>query len=385
MTEPELDVVMTAYNAAKHLPDALRSLQSQTAGDYRLIIVDDGSTDDTPRILAEAAARDPRITVISQPNLGIVAAANRGLAACSAAYVARHDADDLSDPGRFRDQLQFLRAHPECIAVAAAARHIDEQGRALGTRTRLRDPRVARADFVPAREPYLLHPFLMLRREALESVGGYRPLHSSEDSDLFWRLRQAGTLHNMPEVLGSYRLHPDSISNKSVENGRRLAFCSQVAALSAQRRDRQAPDLLLAPSLVQQVDRAHSLGELMALIEPQLAPGERGWLRLALAMKLIELCFYRSYEPSGADIRFLRDAWHDHAGRLTPDNLAIATESLTGTAVRLLLKGRIRDGLLIAGVRRAPVVILRLVFRIGLPERWRDRIKARSGRASRPA
>ncbi len=382
---PVIDVVMTAFNAARFLPDTLVSIQTQTIRNIRIIIVDDGSTDGTSGILAKAADDDPRIQVLTQPNGGIVAATNAGLALSSAPFIARHDADDLSDPDRLERQLRYLEANPDCVAVAAAARHVDEFGRALGTRTLLRAPATADAFMIPAREPYLLHPFLMVRTEALHRVGSYRPLLASEDSDLFWRLVGVGRLHNMDDVLGSYRMHPASISSRSTAHGRQMAFCGQMAAISAQRRAEGRADLVLDQAMCDEVRQAQTLPALQAIGDRQLDRRERDWLSLAMSVKLIELCFYRPYEPTITDCRFIRDRLRRHGGLMEAVNAQIVRESLVGTAVRLLLKRMVWQAVLLSWPRLVPVVVLRLLFRVGLPHRLRQRIKRLTGRINEAA
>ncbi len=382
MTAPIIDIVMTAYNAAWSLPDTLASIAAQTVRDIRLIVVDDGSTDKTPLILARAAAADPRILVLTQPNGGIVAAANAGLALCTAPFIARHDADDLSDPDRLERQLRYLEAHPDCVAVAAAARHVDEAGRDLGTRTRLLHASNANQAMIPAREPYLLHPFLMMRAHALRDVGLYRPLLVAEDSDLYWRLREVGRLHNMDDVLGSYRMHAASISSRSIVHGRQTAFCSQMAAISAQRRAKNCGDLVFGRATFDEVRRTETLTELQAIGARHLDAAEQDWLSLAMSMKLVELCFYRPYEPTPADCRFIRDALRRHGGLMTTENAAIVRKSLIGTTVRLALKRMIREALLLSWPGLVPAVVLRMLFRIGLPNVLRQRIKRMTGRVS---
>ncbi len=382
MTAPIIDIVMTAYNAAWSLPDSLASIAAQTVRDIRLIVVDDGSTDETPLILARAAAADPRILVLTQPNGGIVAAANAGLACCTAPFIARHDADDLSDPDRLERQLRYLEANADCVAVAAAARHIDEAGQDLGTRTRLLHASNADEGMIPAREPYLLHPFLMMRTQALRDVGPYRPLLVAEDSDLYWRLRKVGRLHNMEDVLGSYRMHAASISSRSIVHGRQAAFCSQMAAISAQRKAKNRIDLIFDRTTFDEVRRIETLAGLRETGARQLDAAEEDWLSLAMSMKLVELCFYRPYELTTADCRFIRDALRRHGGLMTAENAAIVHEFLIGTAVRLALKRMIRQALLLSWPRLVPVVALRMLFRIGLPNGLRQRIKRMTGRVS---
>ncbi|NVN11283.1 glycosyltransferase family 2 protein, partial [Nguyenibacter vanlangensis] len=104
MSEPIVDILMPAYNAEATIRQAVDSLRNQTRSDIRIVVVDDGSRDGTGRILAELAAEDPRVVVVTQPNGGIVAALTRGMAACSAPFLARLDADDMAAPDRLERQ-----------------------------------------------------------------------------------------------------------------------------------------------------------------------------------------------------------------------------------------------------------------------------------------
>ena len=99
-TPPEISVLLPAYNAAATLPAALDSLLAQTFGDFEIVVVDDGSIDETGAILHTYAARDARVRSIRQAHAGVVGAAQAGLLACRGALVARMDADDLAVPER---------------------------------------------------------------------------------------------------------------------------------------------------------------------------------------------------------------------------------------------------------------------------------------------
>src|SRR5262249_27322353 len=142
---------------------------------------DDGSTDRTPEVLAALAARDSRITVLTQPNGGIVDALNAGLRLCQAEFIARQDADDISDPSRLEVELDYFRSHPDCVAVSGAVKHIDEQGRFLGTLQAFPPPDCADPRWAPSREPYLMHPFLMVRHAVPNTWGCFRPLIIAHD------------------------------------------------------------------------------------------------------------------------------------------------------------------------------------------------------------
>ena len=272
---PQVDVLIPVFNGVRTIRQAVRSIQDQTVRDIAIFIIDDGSTDATASILAEMAQADPRLRIISRRNGGIVDALNAGLREGSAPLIARHDADDIAYPERFEIQIRYLAAHPECVAVSCAARHIDEYDRPLGTTSRLKEPDRADLAWAPAREPYLLHPFLMVRRAAMTRVGGYRYVCHAEDSDLYWRLQEQGQLFNMTEVLGDYRMHTASVSSSSLQNGRMMALSSQLSGLSASRRRARQPDLDFQPARIAAYRSAGSLDALMALEADRLEPHEQ--------------------------------------------------------------------------------------------------------------
>src|ERR1051326_2264165 len=125
---PFVSVLVPVYNAARYLDVAISSVLRQTFSDFELIAVDDGSKDDSKKILEHFSANDARIRVISRPNTGIVGALNDGLAVARGEFIARMDADDVALPGRFQAQLDYLRGHPDCIAVGTAVQIIDARG-----------------------------------------------------------------------------------------------------------------------------------------------------------------------------------------------------------------------------------------------------------------
>src|SRR5512146_2439112 len=110
--EPIVSVVMPVYNSAPYLREAVDSILAQTFTDFEFIIVDDGSSDETPQILdGYGDARIRRLR--NERNMGVVPTLNCGLAAARGRYVARHDADDISLPTRLEQQVRFLDTHPE--------------------------------------------------------------------------------------------------------------------------------------------------------------------------------------------------------------------------------------------------------------------------------
>lgn len=304
-TPARIDVLIPVFNAAATIEESLTSILRQSVRDIRVVVVDDGSTDDTRGIVARMQSADPRIVAILVPHGGIVDALNAGLAVCTADIIARHDADDIAFAERFAVQLDYLDDHPDCIAVGANAWHIDAAGKRIGTRTTFSGDVAPDFTLVPAREPYLMHPFLMVRRAALVAVGGYRHAFHSEDADLYWRLLDHGRLHNLNAVLGEYRLHNASISGASALNGRISAVNSQLAAISHRRRvlgqaDIEFPRKALAASM-----QAETLERIVGEAARTLDADERCYIEVAVSLKLLWLAEVRSYPLSEEDHRVI--------------------------------------------------------------------------------
>jgi len=204
-------------DGAAHLPEAIASLEGQTDGDFEVIAVDDGSTDGTPDLLADWAARDARVRLLRQAPSGIVGALERGRAAARGRWLARMDADDVSEPERFARQRALMQSDPALAACGTQVRYFPRAAVRDGARRYERwlndliEPdRVARALFV---ECPLAHPAFFMSAEAVGRAGGYRERGWPEDYDLVLRLwRGGGLLANVPEVLlrwreGPHRLH----------------------------------------------------------------------------------------------------------------------------------------------------------------------------------
>ncbi|MGA2687141.1 MAG: glycosyltransferase family A protein [Candidatus Korobacteraceae bacterium] len=212
---PVVSVVMPTYNGERFLRPAIESILSQCCRNFELLVVDDGSTDRTPSILREFAARDDRVIVLTNlRNLGIATATNRGLAAARGEYVALQDHDDISLPHRFQTQLDFLRSHPDVAAVGSAATLIDENGDAY-------------AEFpLPCEEIDIKwrllfwgdafhYTSIMVKRSALLEIGGYDEdpaFRFSEAYDPFSRLAMQYHVTNVPESLVLWRRHVDATS-----------------------------------------------------------------------------------------------------------------------------------------------------------------------------
>lgn len=299
-----IDVLIPAYNAERTVRSAIESILNQTYPNIRVIVVDDGSTDDTPDILRSMAAADDRLLVYRTDNGGIVAALNHGLQFSQADYIARHDADDIAYPERLSTQLQYLERNPDCIAVGANARHIDDAGNVLG-RTHLRGDATGNNRSVPAYEPYLMHPLLLMRAWGMRAVGGYRYVLHAEDSDLYWRLAPLGRLHNMDDVLADYRIHTGSITSGSQINVRAGAVSSQLGAISARRRSAGSTDIAFDSDWAARIQQARELDAMIVVASEKITADEKRYLEIASAAKMTELRIYREFRFSRSDIQFI--------------------------------------------------------------------------------
>jgi glycosyltransferase involved in cell wall biosynthesis len=204
---------MPVRNEERFLPAALASITAQSLRDWELVVVDDGSTDRTPAILAAAAA-DPRVKVLQNSSPGLVPALNQGLTACRAPLVARMDGDDISHPQRLAAQLELLAAQPETGLVAASFRHFPRRGLKIGMQAyeqwqnSLVDHDLIMADLFV--ESPFVHPGITCRREILTALGGYRDMGWAEDYDLWLRMAQSGVRFSRnAETLFYWRDRPE--------------------------------------------------------------------------------------------------------------------------------------------------------------------------------
>lgn len=263
---PSLSVILPVHNCRRYLAAAIASIRAQTHSDFEFILVDDGSTDGSARVIDRAAATDPRVRVLRRPNTGIVGALNDGLAASQGDFIARMDGDDLAEPARFATQLAFLADCPDCVAVGSAVWFIDPDGAVIDRYAPPVDHAAIERELLRGNGGALIHPALMLRRSAIAAVGGYRrEFDRAEDLDLFLRLACRGRLANLPAPLLRYRLH--SGSTNFVHRKQQLALSIRLVSLA--RAERGLPVL-----------PAGSLSTGAADLSP--AARHRGWVITAL-------------------------------------------------------------------------------------------------------
>jgi len=216
MVTPGVSILMPVYNDERYVCKAIESILNQTFTDFKFIIIDDGSTDNTPRILSEYARCDPRIKLIrNKDNRGIVYSLNRGLSLTRSEYIARMDANDISLPERLAKQVAYLDQHPEVGVLGTNIAYIDTRGNLLNN-GRPKDRHELSPNFIRWMLMWrcpIYHPTVMIRRSILKQTGfGYDPtFRHVEDRDLWTRLAEHTIIASLPEVLVYYRIDPISI------------------------------------------------------------------------------------------------------------------------------------------------------------------------------
>jgi glycosyltransferase involved in cell wall biosynthesis len=193
---PKISIVLPVRDAADTLPVALDSIRAQTLAAWELVVVDDGSTDETIQIMSTAASADARIRVLSLRRVGIVAALRAGCEAAGGEFIARMDADDLMLPERLQRQAEFLQRHPHIGVVSCRVRYGGDPAAQAGYAAHvdwinalLTPEEMALRRFV---ESPVAHPSVMFRRELLVQHGGYAAGDFPEDYELWLRWMDAG-------------------------------------------------------------------------------------------------------------------------------------------------------------------------------------------------
>lgn len=214
---PLISVLMPVYNCDEYVQAAIDSILTQTFRDFEFIIIDDGSKDRTADIVKAAAARDPRIKVISRENRGIVPSLNEALEVATGELIARMDGDDISLPDRFQRQVDYLAAHPDCGLVGTQIMFMDPDGRPIAPMPNPQEHEAIVQTMLDGNES-VSHPTVLFRTAVARSIGGYSNQYKhAEDIDFFLRMAEATTVANMPELLLHYRQHAKSIGRTQTE------------------------------------------------------------------------------------------------------------------------------------------------------------------------
>lgn len=269
---PEISVVIPLYNHAAYIGHAVKSVFAQSYTDFELIVVDDGSTDNSLNILSSFS--DSRLKVLTQANQGAHAAINRGLHEASGEYLAILNSDDLYHPLRLEKTLAVLKADQQVGLVGSYIDIIDQDGKSLGTKHGYADasPWPLDATERSFRAGSDLHKALLTEnywsttsnfvfpRRCFEAVGEFRPLRFVHDWDFALRTARTARMVLLPDTLMHYRVHAtNTIRNDRAAMIFEICWCL-AANLPHHLADSEFVDISAAPTVDELLHSIYTFG-----------------------------------------------------------------------------------------------------------------------------
>jgi len=245
---------MSVYNGAEHLRQSVESILSQEGVDFEFILVNDGSTDESPGILEEYAKRDSRIRLIHQENQGLTKALVRGCAEARGEFICRQDCGDLSKPGRLAKQLEHIRSGKDRVLVSCTANYLGPQNEFLYRVSGQVDDLTVRNSLLKGSLKTIrglaAHGTAFFPAELYRKVGGYRPeFYFAQDLDLWVRLVKYGKISFCQEVLYEVRVSENEISG--VYRKEQVSLAKIILALrDTETSDPTSKKLLFQASLI---------------------------------------------------------------------------------------------------------------------------------------
>lgn len=306
-------------NGEAYLADALRSILSQSFRDFELIVIDDGSTDNTTAILEQFQREDERIRLCRQSHGGTAAAVNHGMSLAAGEYIARMDADDVCARERFETQVKYLDNHPD-VGICGTWIEIFGMGRSEIVRYPCDDGTIrSRLLF----ESPLAQPAVMLRRSVVtQDRLSYDTTALAEDYDLWVRASRHTRFANIPAVLLRYRVHPNQIGSRLKEEQDASAQHIRLAQLHC---------LGIRPS-ASEADLHNDLSRWRFKAAPEFLRATRKWfLKLEEANEVVQ------YYPQAEFRMVLSQRWADVCAAATAGGVRTLIEFWR--APRLALSG----------------------------------------------
>jgi glycosyltransferase involved in cell wall biosynthesis len=279
--DPVVSVVLPVYNCPGYVGQAIESILTQTYADFELIVIDDGSKDETPDVLRRYA--DPRIRLITQANRGLAGTLNRGIELARGRYIARQDQDDVCFPERLAKQVAFMEAHPACALLGTGAEIWREDARTNRAHKHPSDNATLQFELL-LNNPFV-HSSVMIRKTALEQVGAYstdRNRQPPEDYELWSRIGRQFEVANLPEVLHAYREIEGSMSRigPSPFMDHLVTICAENIAWAAGV-EPSNPQVINIAALVHDAEHRVQgrpdfvdMGNILARAAARVAPGE---------------------------------------------------------------------------------------------------------------
>ncbi|GAB2831626.1 glycosyltransferase family 2 protein [Ferruginibacter profundus] len=239
---PEITVLMPAYNAAKYIVAAVTSVLNQSFQNFELLVINDGSSDDTERIVKNFA--DERIKLINQPHQGIAAALNIGLLNAAAPLIARFDADDICYPERLQIQYDFFKTNPEYVLTGSDVDYADHNSEYLYHYANVGHTHEEINDRIGSFCPFI-HSSVMYKKETALAIGGYDArAHTFEDYRLWIKFITKGKVCNTKKPLIMVRLNPESVTVDEKLRGKRFGVLKKEMLFTDSISKKQEEELL---------------------------------------------------------------------------------------------------------------------------------------------
>jgi Glycosyl transferase family 2 len=193
---PAASVILPVYNAGKYLDSAIESVLGQGFSDFEVLLLNDGSTDGSLSRLEWFAARDSRCRVFSWPNRGLIGTLNEGIRLARSEILIRMDSDDICHATRFQKQIDYLNAHPDCVAVGTLVRLIDPDGLPIRAFVEVTSHEAIDAAHLAGHSAFICHPTVAMRKSLVLACGGYRgQFPHAEDLDYRQHQNSIGYRH----------------------------------------------------------------------------------------------------------------------------------------------------------------------------------------------
>lgn len=218
-----ISVILPVYNSDQYLKDSIESILNQTYKNFEFIIINDGSTDNSLKIIKEYAQSDNRIKVVSRENKGLVYSLNEGISLAKGEYIARMDSDDISMPQRLEKQLQYMIKNKDVDVLASKVKVFGDEDKS--TQAYILDKYCIdiyekTIEYNILKENIICHPSVIMKHSYLNKIGGYREkYYCAEDYDLWLRsIKSNFRIRKIDEALVNYRIHKESkvrVENKN--------------------------------------------------------------------------------------------------------------------------------------------------------------------------
>mgnify|MGYP003705971511 CR=1 FL=1 len=225
---------MAAYNSEKHIEESICSIINQTYENFEFIIVNDGSTDNTPSIIKKYAKQDKRIRYINQKNIGLTKTLIKFINKARGIYIARMDTDDISHPERLALQVDYLDNNQNIGVIGSWVNIIDEKGKVRRKKRLITESEKIKKRIIYSNQ--LVHGAATFRKDIYFLAGGYDSnFKYSQDYDLWLRMINKTNITNYPDYLYYVRYHTDSLTNKNFKSQREYAVNAIVKNVSHQK------------------------------------------------------------------------------------------------------------------------------------------------------